>query len=85
MINNHELHYYGNAKTAACEVKQAFEKSRANIRSPMINISLLLTVALKQWSKCQNKNLKTCANTVTTKSVLQKGLETFKNCCSRTG
>ena len=33
MVNNRDMHYYGNAegnaKTAACKIKEAFEKSRA--------------------------------------------------------
>jgi len=41
MVNNHDMHYYGNAKTAACKIKQIFEKSCADVRSPMINISLM--------------------------------------------
>ena len=38
--NNYDMYDYGNAKTAACEIKQVFEKSHANIRSPTINILL---------------------------------------------
>jgi len=34
MNNNQDMHYYGKA----CEIKQVFEKSHANIRSPTINI-----------------------------------------------
>jgi len=31
------MHYYGNAKTAACKIKQVFEKSCASIRSPALD------------------------------------------------
>jgi len=46
MINYHDMHYYGNAKTAACKIKQTFEKSRADIRSPTINISRTIIASI---------------------------------------
>ena len=51
MINNHDMHYYGNAKTAACKIKQIFEKSRADIRFPMINISLMSQSCMESKGK----------------------------------